>query len=86
MDKEEFQAWKDSPATQWVLQWLQTKASEVEEGLKQRLSLSTGLDPAQWQALQPLAAHDAGYVRAIGELVDLEFTDIVPEEEKEKGQ
>lgn len=80
MDKDEFQAWKDHPATQWVLRWLQNKASEVEEGLKSRLSLSTGASPAEWVSLQPLAAHDRGYISAIGEMVALEFEDISEEE------
>ncbi len=80
MDKEEFQAWKDSPATQWVLRWLKAKSLEVEEGLKSRLSHSTGSSPTEWAALQPLAAHDRGYISAIGAMVDLEFEDISEEE------
>lgn len=80
MDKDEFQAWKDSPATQWVLGRLRLKASEVDQALKERLSLSTGYSPQDWAALQPLAAHDRGYVSAIHELADLEHADIAPEE------
>jgi hypothetical protein len=76
MDKDEFQAWKDSPATRWALSRLQEAAQRVEQGLKDRLYLSTGLPPEQWASLQAQAAYDRGYVAAIGELVDLKAEDV----------
>lgn len=82
MDKDSFQQWKDSQATQWVLQWLRDRASAVEEEQKRLLFQSAlHLDPDQWSARQVSAGHDAGYVRAIAEMLDLNFEDISPEEE-----
>ena len=82
MDKEEFQAWKDSHPTQWVLRRLKAISERVDSGLKQRLFLSTQVDPAQWAALQSQAAHDAGYLRAIEQVISLEHEDIEDESER----
>lgn len=73
MDKEEFQAWKDSPATQWVLAYLKRVSERMDKGLKERLSLSPTLDPQEWAALQPMAALDAGYLKALRLIIDLEY-------------
>ncbi len=79
MDKDEFQAWKDSPATKWVLDYLRQTSGEVDQGLKRRLSASTGMAPSQWAELQPLAAHDAGYLRALRQIIELEYEQIEDE-------
>lgn len=76
MDKDEFQAWKDSPATQWVLARLSEIHQRVEQGVRDRLFLSTGLPSQEWQSLQAQAACDRGYVSALKEVIELEHQDI----------
>lgn len=76
MDKEDFQAWKDSPATRFVLAALQGKATDINLMCRDRLFNSTQGSPEDWAALQARASFDAGYVKAIEELVQLEHKDV----------
>lgn len=76
MDSEDFQIWKESTATQWVLKALGAIGSRVQDGMKDRLVGSALLDGAGWAALQVNAADAAGYVRAINEMIELEFEDV----------
>lgn len=73
MDKDEFQAWKDSPATQWVLNHLRQKSESTEERLRAVLYHSTGLPPQEWASLQARAGHDRGLVVAFNYVLDLEY-------------
>lgn len=82
MDKDEFQAWKDSPATQWVLNHLRQVAERMEAGSKDSLFHATASQAADWANLQARAAYDRGYVQAIGLLVGLEFEQVSEEDEK----
>ncbi len=76
MDKEDFQAWKDSPATQYVLGYLRSVATRVETGIKDRLFENSLASPDRWAALQVQASHEAGYVEALREFIELEHEDI----------
>lgn len=80
MDKEEFQAWKDSPATQWVLAYFREVEQRMDQALKERLSQSSSYSPAEWAELQPRAAHDLGYLVAVREFIAVEHHDIAEEE------
>ncbi len=82
MDKDEFQAWKDSPTTQWVHDRLKEIAARVEEGMKARLFESTCTSAAEWAALQGQASFDAGYVKALLQVFTLEYSEISEEDEK----
>lgn len=79
VDKEEFQQWKASPLTQWVLQTLEARASEVEDQLKASLYSQTGLGVTDWANLQARAAYDKGVATALRYVVGLEIEDIVDE-------
>ena len=79
MDKEDFQAWKDSQATQWVLSRLEQWADRVAEDLGQALMNSVQLEPAQWASLQARAAYDRGVIAALNQIVTLEYKEIEDE-------
>ena len=79
MDQEQFETWKESPATRWVMARLAVLADRVENGTKERLFLSGGLSVAEWQALQAPAAEDRGYVRALRLVVELEMEQVSDE-------
>lgn len=83
MDKEDFQAWKDSPLTEWVFLRLSQIADRVESGLKDRLYQSTHLPPSQWAEIQSQAQADVQYVRAIREITNLELEDIDDQPERD---
>ena len=80
MDAEDFAVWRESTSTQWVMARLSAIADRVEEGIKQRMIDSLMVDPATWAALQVRFADDKGYVRAIREMILLEFDDVAADE------
>lgn len=79
MDAEQFETWKESASTQWVMKRLAWIADGVEAGTKERLFLSGGIGVADWQALQAPAAEDRGYVRALREMIALNLEDVSDE-------
>ena len=79
MDQEQFETWKESPATRWVMARLALLADRVENSAKERLFLAGGLSVADWQALQAPAAWDRGYVRALRLVVDLDMEQVSDE-------
>lgn len=84
MDKDEFQAWKDSPATQWVLRRLKARLEELESAQKDLLFQSPLSRPAEWAALQVSAAHEYGVATTLGFVVGLEFKQLLEEDELEQ--
>ena len=79
MDAEQFETWKESPATRWVMARLAAMASRAEADTKERLFLSGGLSVAEWQALQSPAAYERGYVQALRFVIDLEMEQVSDE-------
>ena len=82
MDKDEFRAWKDSPATMWVMRWLAEEAARVEAESKALLFDAAYLTAAQWADLQGRVGHSRGYVEAIRGVLALEHSEISEEDEK----
>lgn len=82
MDAEEFQAWKDSAATQWVLLRVAGKAALLEAGAKERLYRAEQMSAADWANLQSFAAHERGIVIGMNYVVGLELSDIDDERNK----
>lgn len=80
MDKDDFQAWKDSPETREVIRKLSLVATRMEQACKDQLMESAGSDPQAWAALQSKASFDRGYVQAIREIEELDFDDISEDE------
>jgi hypothetical protein len=76
MDPEEFQAWKDSPATQWVLKRANERARRIEDTLRDTLYGATGLTAQEWADLQGRAAYDRGSVAGIDFVTKLTFEEI----------
>lgn len=76
MDKDEFQAWKDSPATQWVLSRLLERSQRVEELVRERLFHSTGLSAAEWSNLQAQAGYERGLVAGLNFVIGLEHEEV----------
>jgi hypothetical protein len=60
-DKEEFQAWKAQPLTQWVLSRLRQQTQEQAQDLQERLLNSAAQPPADWAQQQPQAAYLKGH-------------------------
>jgi hypothetical protein len=84
MDADEFQAWKDSPATQWVLRKLAEKAAEIETAAKEQLFYGTGLSPADWAAMQARVGFDRGTVNGLTFVLDLKPRDMDIDEEPKR--
>jgi hypothetical protein len=83
MDKEDFLAWKDQPATQWVLERLLLKAQELEEQCRSLLYQSTGNSPEEWSLLQSRAGFDRGVVTGLNFLINLELEEIHEQPERD---
>lgn len=82
MDKDSFQAWKDSPVTRWVMERLTERGQEMEAQIKEFLfRASRRSNPDQpWASLQPNAAFVQGQVDAFDFLVNLELEQLQDDE------
>lgn len=76
MDSEDFQIWKESTATQWVLKRLQAKADIIKAGLAEQLYHATDLSPAEWAGLHARASKDRGISVGMEVVCNLEFEEI----------
>lgn len=76
MDSEDFQIWKESTATQWVLKRVQANADVVKAKLAEHLYHATTLPPDEWAALKGRAAFDRGIATGMETVCNLEFEDI----------
>lgn len=76
MDSEDFQIWKESTATQWVLQRLAQQSDAIKTDLSEQLFYGTGNSPEEWAAMQARAAFDRGRVAGVNSLVALTFEEI----------
>lgn len=82
MDKDEFQAWKDSPATKWVLARVQSKSRLTQEGVQELLFQSAQVEAQTWRNLQARAAYELGMVTGLNYVVQLEHEEIADEPSK----
>lgn len=81
MDKEEFQAWKEAPATQQILALLKRREA-AERGLIQDLLFNQlPSQPEQWQAQQPQLAHRAGLCEGLMQVILLDYEQLVEDDE-----
>ena len=90
LDKEEYQAWKDSPATRWVLDRLRGQATDQAETLATLLMTLTSYPPAEWAQEQPQASYSKGFAEGLMSVVEREYEDLLTDEElaalKEKAK
>jgi hypothetical protein len=81
VDPEEFQAWKDSRMTQWVLSCLKHQWEQKVEEQKSILFHSPRqLDPTQWASLQASAAFVQGQCDVLDYVAGLKLEDLQSEE------
>ena len=83
LDKEEFQAWRDSPATQWFLARLKAEATDQASTLTTLLMTLTSYPPDQWAAEQPQASYSKGYCEGLMSVVERAYEDLLTDEELE---
>jgi len=77
MDKEEFEVWKTSQSTQWVLARLAERSKAISDALKEYLSnAAITATPVEWAGFQPRGAYDRGFAAGINFVVELEFEEI----------
>lgn len=76
MEKDDFDQWKDSYATQWVLNKLATMADNIETAVKEELFRALPLSAPEFDAVSRKLADDRGYVRALRQIVELELEEI----------
>jgi hypothetical protein len=81
LDKEEFQAWKDSPATRWVLERYQQEISELAQRAGENLFNSPVVQPAEWAANQVQIAYSKGYFDGLSRSIAGEYESLLTEEE-----
>lgn len=79
MDKDEFLAWKESPATRWVLSRLKAIAQEEAQRLQDQLYNLSLQPPVDWAAQQPQASYLRGRCDRTIEVVSLNFEDVAEE-------
>ncbi len=81
LDKEDFQAWKEHPATRWVLDRLQSKATVQAESLQDLLLQMVGFPPTQWAEEQPQASLAKGFCEGLMAVVEIDYEDLLTDEE-----
>jgi hypothetical protein len=86
MDKEEFDAWKTSQSTQWVIERLRVRAQALEEAVKGYLYHGTGQAQGEWATMQSRAGHDRGIVTGLNYVVTLEHEEVDASDERSGGQ
>lgn len=83
VEPEEFQAWKDSPLTRWVVERLHSQAKVTTQAVQDQLWAQLAGQPGQWADSQAVLAHQRGQVEGVLRLVFLEYDDLLTEDEIE---
>lgn len=81
LDKEEFQAWRDSPATRWVLERHKSQATEQTQRLQDSLLALSSHRPEEWTQEQPAAAHSKGFSEGVISVVEAEYEELLTDDE-----
>lgn len=82
MDKDEFEAWRDSPATQAVFAYLREQADAREaRGGKFLWGSAVGSGQEQWHRNQIEAAYMRGRVEGLREVLGLEHDTLTEDTE-----
>ena len=82
LDKEEFQAWKDSPATQWVMVRLRQQATDSAQRVADRLLQLVSQSPDEIVAAQPELAATKGFSEALITVSDLRYESLLTDDEE----
>lgn len=82
VDPEDFQAWKDSQLTQWVLsRLLDLREQKVADKKAALFHSAAALDPSQWASQQPDAAFVQGQCDAFDFVANVTLDQLQEEEE-----
>lgn len=81
LDKEEFRAWRDSPATRWVMERLEAESLELAQRVGEGLFNSPLRPLEQWQADQVQVAYSKGYFDGLLKAVAGEYEALLTDEE-----
>jgi len=81
LDKEEFQAWRDSKATRWVMDRLEAELTELAQRVGENLFNSPIRLPKEWAADQISVAHSKGYFDGLARVVSADHESLLTEEE-----
>jgi len=83
LDKEEYLAWKDHPATRAVFQRHKDQADQLGQMLADSLVNSLAVPPDQWAAGQPHKALQAGHCSGVLSVLNADWDDLLTEDERE---
>ena len=81
LDKEEYQAWRDSPATRWVLDRLEAEALELAQRVGENLFNSPTKPPLEWAQDQVRVAHSKGYFDGLARVFGADRESLLTEDE-----
>lgn len=81
MDKDEYQAWKDSAATQWVMRRIDQELLELAQRVSENLFNSPLKAPDQWAADQVQVAYSKGYFDGLARVLSADHESLLTEEE-----
>lgn len=82
LDKEEFQAWKDSPATRWVMARLSQQATSEALRIQQRLMDLLSQPPSALKSERPSLAQAKGFSEGLITAANLEYESLLTDEEE----
>lgn len=83
LDKEEFQAWKDSPATRWVMDRLSRQATDSALRIQERLLDLISQEPALLRSERPSLAQAKGYSEGLITAANLAYESLLTDEEEQ---
>lgn len=82
IEKDEFEAWRESPMTEWFMGKLKTQAGEQEALIKEQMFLRAGAPPLEWAADQPGMAKALGFCDALSWVTELKLEDLQDEDDE----
>lgn len=72
LDREELDAWKASPITQWVLAQCRAEAERIAGNVKDNLFYGAASNPNYWAEQQPNAAYQLGIHSGLLHFIDVQ--------------
>lgn len=80
MTREDFESWRDQPATQWFMRMLEAKAAEIRTQASDRVFDSQGLSILEWAGMQAPIAHERGRWRELEAVISMRYEDIADDD------
>ncbi len=86
VDKEDFQAWKASPVTQWFLGRFQQQAEADLQQIQDLVANSLSHPPQTWADLQPTLAHRKGQCDGLMQMILADYDSVREETDEELAE